>query len=65
MREFVRAVQNARKEAKLTPRDKVKVFYGANVEEAILSKYNAEILSATNSTELVKGEADIVTVEKM
>jgi isoleucyl-tRNA synthetase len=64
VRDFVRSVQEARKEAKLTPRDKVKVFYGAGADEGVLLKHKAEILSATNATELLKGGEE-VRVEKI
>jgi len=64
VRDFVRSVQEARKEAKLTPRDKVKVFYGAGADEGVLLKHEAEILTATNAAELTKSEGE-VRVEKI
>jgi len=64
VRDFIRSVQEARKEAKLTPRDRVKIFYGAETDESILSKYKAEILAATNATELLKG-GETLRVEKI
>jgi len=64
VRDFVRSVQEARKKAKLTPRDKVKVFYGAGADEGVLLKHEVEILAATNAAELTKGEGE-VRVEKI
>src|SRR3989344_2872114 len=61
VREFVRAIQNARKEAGLTPRDKVKVSYGPEIDENILSKYRDEILNATNAVKFLKGDKISVT----
>ena len=64
VRDFIRSVQEARKEAKLTPRDRVKVFYGAETDESIFLKYKAEILAATNAAELLKG-GETLRVEKI
>ncbi len=65
VRDFVRSVQNARKEANMTPGEKARIFYGADFNEETLLKYKDEILSATNSTDFVKGSEDGVRVEKV
>ena len=66
VREFVRAVQAARREAKMQPREKVRITYRATAEEvqAIL-KFKKEILSATNSLELEQGNVEGVIVERV
>ncbi|KKW07802.1 MAG: isoleucyl-tRNA synthetase [Candidatus Kaiserbacteria bacterium GW2011_GWC2_49_12] len=65
VRDFVRSVQDARKEAKLTPSDRVRVSYDASVDEPVLAKYKDLILRATNASELVRGTSEKVTVEKV
>ena len=64
VRGFIHSAQEARKEAKLTPRDKVKVSYGSAVDDAIIQKYKKQILEATNATELTHGSGEGIVVEK-
>ncbi len=65
VRDFVRSVQDARKEAKLTPSDKVRVTYSASVDESILIKHKDLILRATNASGLARGTGEGITVEKV
>ncbi|RJQ34210.1 isoleucine--tRNA ligase [Candidatus Parcubacteria bacterium] len=65
VRDFIRSVQEARKEAKLTPRDKVRIHYGEVADEAVLLEHKTEILDATNAVELLKKSGEGVIVEKV
>ena len=66
VREFIRAVQVARREAKMHPRDKVRITFRASEEESlIISKFENQILSATNSAELRRGDTEGVFVERI
>jgi isoleucyl-tRNA synthetase len=64
VREFIRAVQGARKDAGLNPKDRVRVLYGANTGGAIVTKYKEQIMAATNATEFV-AEGEKLSVEKI
>jgi isoleucyl-tRNA synthetase len=63
VRDFVRSVQGARKDAGLNPHDKAKITYGFDVDERIVAQYKDQIMGATNATELVRGET--LSVEKI
>ena len=66
VREFVRAVQAARREAKMHPRDKARIIYRATEEEtSAIAKFEKQILSATNSLELEQGNVEGVIVERI
>ena len=64
-REFVRAVQAARKDAKLSPQDKVRVRYGSDFDESVIVEYKDGICNLTNSVELVSDTVEGVRVEKI
>jgi len=73
-REFIRQINNIRKENKLTVQDRVRIFYTGDIGD-MLEKFGKDIMKATLSIAIEKGEGDkeiqvndkkiIVRVEKI
>jgi isoleucyl-tRNA synthetase len=61
VRDFVRSIQAKRKEAGLTPKDKIRVTYSENQE--IVSKYADQIKKQVIAEELIFG--DELKIEKI
>ena len=65
VREFIRSVQSARRDATMYPRDKVRITYGGDDEKAhIISKFEKHILFVTNAVELRRGDTQEIKVER-
>jgi len=65
VRELIRNIQEMRKDAGLTPRDRVALrFSGEKNTEAILSRWDHVLLTGTNAEKMLFGKGKKFLVEK-
>ncbi len=64
VREIVRAVQAMRKEAGLTPKDSVTLFYNADEFDSLFSEWREYLKKETGAEEIIKKEPDNFLAKK-